>query len=117
MMVFILKYFHKHVACGVIKHFSSKYDGFVILLNGADFRSVIIVDLLGNGGADMDVFQVRDDRGPLKEQNSANKVLGMLHLGDSALFDPFVQLAITPIFAHFRMNHVLVDCGQFSGEQ
>mgnify|MGYP000997123907 CR=1 FL=1 len=43
--------------------------------------------------------------------------MGVLHFVDRPLFKAVVQLAIALILAHFRMDDVLVNCGQLTGKQ
>jgi len=54
-----------------------------------------------------------DDRGSFEEEDPADKFLGVFHLVDGAFFKVLVQLFVSPVGAHFRMNHVLADGGQF----
>ncbi|MCK7522544.1 MAG: hypothetical protein MZV64_35110 [Ignavibacteriales bacterium] len=37
----------------------------------------------------------------------------MVHLVNGLLFDLLVEFSVAPVIAHFRVNHVLADGGQF----
>ena len=78
---------------------------------------MVVVHLLGDGGADVDVVQVRHDGRALQEQDALDEALGMLHLGDRARLEVLAQALVAPVFGHFRVHHVLVDGGQLAGKQ
>jgi len=53
----------------------------------------------------------------VEKDNSRDQLFGVLHFVDGAFFDFPVQLTIAPVIAHLRMDHVLIDRGQFVGQE
>jgi hypothetical protein len=64
-------------------------------------------------GAYSDLVQITDDRPPIKEEDTGDQFLSVLHLVDGPFLDRFIKLLISPVVTHLSMNHILVDSGQF----
>jgi len=74
---------------------------------------VVVLELLFDFFPDVHFFQVADNRDGFEEKNTTDKLLGMFHLVNGALFNHFSQLAEAPVVTHLGMNHILTDSGQF----
>jgi hypothetical protein len=66
--------------------------------------------------ADMDSFEIANNRDAFQEQDAGDMLFGVAHFGDGAFFDCFVQHGVAPILSHLAMNHILVNRGQFVRE-
>ncbi len=53
----------------------------------------------------------------LKEQDACDQLFCVLHFVNRTLLHHFVQPFVTPVGAHLRMHHVLVDGGQLVGQK
>ncbi len=100
----------------VVARLGRQADGFIVGLDRAGLAVVIVLDLLGHILADGDLRQVADHRPAFQEEDPPDKLLGVLHLVNRALFHRCVEFGISPIRVHLGMDHVLADRGQFLRE-
>jgi len=65
---------------------------------------------------DLQLVKILEIGQALKEQDTLDQIVGMLHLADGFFIDIVGEAQQTPILQHARMQEILVDRRQFIGE-
>src|SRR3954447_19675756 len=84
-------------------------DTVIQALNGVVLNLHVILKLLLDGSADVDLKVVTHVRSAIEIKDSFHQLLSVLHFVDGFLADVIGEFRVAPVLAHLSMKEVLID--------
>ena len=112
VIFFIVEQDLEEIARAVVFIFDGDADGVVVHLGGIDLEIEVALDHILDGFTDRELegLHVGD---AIEEEDAFHKAFGVFHFADRLHLDVLGEAFVAPVFAHFGVEEILVDRGEF----